>query len=59
MHPADVNFFLLIIVRVTIKGIFHLQSTMHVVLIKWEKVYLSLFEFQFVTVQNGKKCKGG
>ena len=32
---------------------------MHVVLINLEKVYLSPFEFQFVTVQNGKKSKGG
>ena len=58
MHPTDVDFFVLIIVCVTIKGILHLQSTIHVVLIKWEKVYLGLFEFQFVTVQNGKKSKG-
>ena len=45
MHPTDVNFFVLIIVCVTIKFILHLQSTMHVLLIKREKVYLSLFEF--------------
>ena len=59
MHPTDVNFFVLIIVCVTIKNIFHFQSTMHVLLIKREKVYLSLFEFQLVTVHNGKKSKGG
>ena len=32
-----INFFILIIVCVTIKGILHLQSTIHVVLIKWGK----------------------
>ena len=59
MHPTDVNFFVLIIVCFTITFILHLQSTMHVLLIKQEKVYLSLFEFQLVTVHNGKKFKGG
>ena len=28
-------------------------------LIKWEKVYLCLFELQFVTIQKGKKSKVG
>lgn len=51
--------FVLIIVCVTMKCILYLQSTVHVVLIKWEKVYFILFKFQFVTVQNRKRSKQG